>query len=62
MNDFNPKLDIEPVDKYQKTVKDWNQFALSFSNLSPQDKNKFMIELRDSLMTNYMLNIFQQLF
>ena len=61
MNEYKPVLDIEPVDKYQKTVKDWNQFAQSFMDLPPQEKNKFMVELRNSLMTNYMLNMFQQL-
>ncbi|MBR3206571.1 MAG: hypothetical protein IKF58_09200 [Bacillus sp. (in: Bacteria)] len=62
MNEYKPVLDIEPVDKYQKTVKDWNQFAQSFMDLTPQEKNRFMVELRNSLMTNYMLNMFQQLF
>ncbi len=59
---YIPKLDIEPTDKYEKAVKDWSQFQKSFNELSPQDKNRFMMALKNTLMTNYMLNMFQQLF
>jgi len=58
--DFNLKLDIDPNDNYQKAVKDWIQFQQSFNNLTPQDKNRFMIELRDSIMTSYIFGLFQQ--
>ncbi len=60
--DYTPQLDIEPTDKYEKTVKDWNQFQKSFNELSPQGKNRFVNELKNTLMTNYMLNMFRQLF